>query len=139
MTDIKLTDELFADLLDKIARERAMKKIMGGKKGIIFHDINHLKKQIEAEIGYQYTRMMRANTTDKMMIFYAGVAFLIEFWNCREAISSEYMESVEEFAPTHHKSFEAYLIALMKDYHLEKMILTCGNTYNALAKEEALE
>ncbi|MBS7577620.1 MULTISPECIES: hypothetical protein [unclassified Enterococcus] len=133
MSNIKLTDELFANVMDKVVRERAIKKIMNGRKRLLFSKPGQVAELIEKELGNQYEKMMK--TTDvnsKMSKYYQGVEVLISLWNKRLELYLEPPEILNKSNPKRFKTFDEYICSFIKEDGLETMILKCADIYDCV-------
>ncbi|MCH4169339.1 MAG: hypothetical protein LKF42_08800 [Streptococcaceae bacterium] len=133
MAQIKLTDELFVDVMDKVVRERAIKKIMNGRKFLLFSKPEQISELIEKELGNQYERMMK--TTDvnsKMSKYYQGIEVLISLWNRRLELHPEPPEILDKTNPKRFKTFDEYIYSFIKENGLEAMILKCADIHDCI-------
>lgn len=120
----KLTDEgeLFADTVDKIARERAIKSLLDGKRSISANSSQDLKNKIDKELEVQYLLIQNNEDKEEMVHFYAGLKILHTYWIRRDEIDVKLEDLLGN--PTCYVDFDEFTTGLAEDKSLEETIKT---------------
>lgn len=118
----KLTNEsdLFADTVDKIARERAIKSLLDGEKSLSVNSMYDLKNQIDAELEVQYSLIQSNEGREEIERFYTGFKILHAYWIKRDEIDVKLEDLLGN--PTSYIDFDEFTTGLVADRSLEKTI-----------------
>lgn len=72
--------EVFADVMDMIARERSVKHCMGNEKLISTKSLWHAQKLVETQLDQEYSSLMINTPIGEITIFRNGALILYTYW-----------------------------------------------------------
>lgn len=117
-----LMDEanMFADTVDKIARERAAKILMCGKKFLPFESPVELASKIGREVENQHEKIKCRSDPEEMDRFYTGFKFLYAYWVKRNELEVKLEDLLGNISS--YVDFDEYTTGLVIEKSLEKII-----------------
>ena len=124
----KVQDELFADTMDMIARERASIKLLDGKKGIAVQSANHAIKLVNDQLAREYDNMMKNTTSQEMMTLHDGIKALIHGWQHSSEVDDQLREHLHN--PEQFSDYQDYIKHLLRLSKLETTIKALANFKN---------
>ncbi|MGX7048308.1 hypothetical protein RU86_GL001803 [Lactococcus piscium] len=120
----KVQDELFADTMDMISRERASIKLLDGKKGIAVQSANHAIKLVNEQLEREYDNMMKNTTSQEMMTLHEGIKTLIHGWQHSNEIDTELAKALH--GPQNFSDYQDYIKHLVTLSRLETTVKVLG-------------
>lgn len=120
----KVQDELFAETMDMIARERASIKLLDGKKGISVQSANHAIKLVNEQLAREYDNMMKNTTSQEMMTLHDGIKTLIHGWKHSSKVDGQLREHLHN--PEQFSDYQDYIKHLVTLSRLETTVKVLG-------------
>lgn len=120
--------EMFADTMDMIARERAVKKLYDGKQSMQVHNLSHAVNIINQQLGREYDNMIMNTSTEEMHVLHDGIKTLIHGWQYQNDNSIDLRTELHH--PENFSDYQDYIKHLLRLSKLETTIKALANFKN---------
>ncbi|MGX7047764.1 hypothetical protein RU86_GL000741 [Lactococcus piscium] len=116
--------EVFADVMDMIARERSVKHCMGNKKLIYTKSLWHAQKLVETQLDQEYSDLMTNTPIEEITIFRNGALILYTYWGNAKKLDPKLIKLLSY--PERFETFNDYIKELVCLAELERVIKILG-------------